>query len=283
MIDNISKKSISVIIPMYNSEKTIIRALESIRNQTAFDYIKEIIIVNDGSIDDSRNMVSAYMKKFANLKIELVDKVNGGVSSARNLGMKCANGDWFALLDSDDEWLDNKIEIQVEIIKEHPQIDFLGGSIDNSDLRILGRKINQLYKAKLNDLCIKVFPQTSTALFRRKIYDDIGGYDENQRYGEDANYFMKICYAYNYYYLPKRLVVYDGGKPSFGYSGLSSNLKGMQDGVMKNIRELRSKKLISPLFYYFLLVFNNIKYVRRVLIVRIANIKRKFKEENELI
>lgn len=274
---------ISVIIPMYNSEKTIIRSLESVQKQTYLQYIHEVIVINDGSTDNSKSIVEKFADSNPDFPLKLINKENGGVSSARNEGLKYAKGDWLALLDSDDEWLDNKIEVQVEIIKEHPQIDFLGGSIDNSDLRILGRKINQLYKAKLNDLCIKVFPQTSTALFRRKIYDDIGGYDENQRYGEDANYFMKICYAYNYYYLPKRLVVYDGGKPSFGYSGLSSNLKGMQDGVMKNIRELRSKKLISPLFYYFLLAFNNIKYVRRVLIVRIANIKRKFKEENGLI
>lgn len=274
---------ISVIIPMYNSEKTIIRSLESVQKQTYLQYIHEVIVINDGSTDNSKSIIDKFADSNPDFPLKLINKENGGVSSARNEGLKYAKGDWVALLDSDDEWLENKIEVQVEIIKEHPQIDFLGGSIDNSDLRILGRKINQLYKAKLNDLCIKVFPQTSTALFRRKIYDDIGGYDENQRYGEDANYFMKICYAYKYYYLPKRLVVYDGGKPSFGYNGLSSNLKGMQDGVMKNIRELRSKKLISPLFYYFLLVFNNIKYVRRVLIVRIANIKRKFKEENELI
>lgn len=265
---------ISVIIPMYNSEKTIMRALESVVNQTSFDYIKEIIIINDGSTDNSVNIVQEFLLTYSQVPLILVSKENGGVSSARNMGLSIAKGDWIALLDSDDEWLLDKLEVQLDTIKKYPDIDFLGGSIDDSELKILGKKITSLYRAKLQDLCLKVFPQTSTVIFKRKIYEDIGGYDARQRYGEDANYFMKICNAYNYYYLPYKMVIYDGGKPNFGYSGLSSNLRGMQRGVIKNIKELRQNNLISPTFYFFLLVFNNIKYLRRITIVKLTNIKK---------
>lgn len=269
MIDNVCKKSISVIIPMYNSEKTIIRALESIRNQTAFDYIKEIIIVNDGSIDDSINIVSAYMKKYTNLKIELVDKANGGVSSARNLGMKCANGDWFALLDSDDEWIENKLELQVNAINNNDSIDFLGGAINSKPLRIMNNTITELYKATLKDLCIKMFPQTSTVIFKREVYDFIGGYDESQSHAEDGNFFMKVCSEFNYYYLPIQMVIYDGGKSGFGSEGLSGNLKKMHEGNIKNIKELRNDGKISKTYYWFIRFYYQVKYIRRILISKI--------------
>src|SRR5699024_5431075 len=103
----------------------------------------------------------------------------------------------------------------------------------------------KLYKATLSDLCIKMFPQTSTVIFKRSIYETIGGYDESQSHAEDGNYFMKICTKFNYYYLPKQVVIYDSGKPGFGGSGLSGNLKKMYEGNIKNIKELRRENQIN--------------------------------------
>lgn len=271
---------ISVIIPMYNSENTIIRTLNSIKRQTYLSYIKEILIINDGSTDNSVSIVNKYKEENPTLPIILINKVNGGVSSARNEGLKQSLGNWIALLDADDEWLADKLEVQVRTINDHSNIDFLGGSIDNKSLKILWRKVDYLYEAELKDLCIKVFPQTSTAIFRRKIFEEIGGYDETQKYGEDANYFMKICNKYSYYYLPYKVVVYDGGKPSFGFSGLSSNLKKMHEGVIKNIWELRNEKLISRSFYIFLLIFNNLKYLKRIINTNIRKLIRFFNKKN---
>jgi glycosyltransferase involved in cell wall biosynthesis len=259
---------ISVVIPMYNSKETIINALKSINNQTALNEILEIIVVNDGSTDNSLDLVYKYKKINAEVPIVVIDKPNGGVSSARNVGMKSAKGDWIALLDSDDEWIDNKIELQVKLIKKNSDIDFLGGDIDDNGLKILGRRIKGLYKANIRDICLKVFPQTSVAIFKKEIFEKIGGYDENQRYGEDANYFMKICTKFNYYHIPIKMVVYGGGKPGFGFSGLSANLKAMQEGTIKNIKELHNDGVISVSFYCFLRVFYLLKYFRRILITR---------------
>lgn len=253
---------ISVIVPMYNSQRTIVRALNSIINQSFKDYIKEVIIVNDGSTDDSLKLVQDFCKS-STMKFTILNQSNQGVSSARNQGMNEAKGDWIALLDADDEWLPNKLEKQIEQLLNHPEIDFLGCSLVGENLKILTKRITKLYKADIKDICIKMFPQTSTAIFKKKIFDEIGGYDINQKYAEDGNYFMKICALYNYYYLPMELVLYDGGKPGFGSSGLSANLEEMFKGYIKNINELREQKIISNTFYYFLYVFYWLKYIRR--------------------
>ncbi|NMM65094.1 glycosyltransferase family 2 protein [Clostridium sp. P21] len=268
MSKELELNKISVIIPMYNSENTIIRTLNSIKNQTTFDYITEIIVINDGSTDNSANLVKKYIRDNPNMLISIISTPNGGVSSARNIGMKSAKGDWIALLDSDDEWLPSKIEIQMKTIKDHHEIDFLGGDIDDRGLKILWKRIHGLYKANIEDLCLKVFPQTSTAIFKRSIFEEIGGYDEKQSYAEDVNYFLKICANYNYYHLPIQMVYYGGGKPGFGFSGLSANLKKMYEGNIKNINELKSDSIISRTFYIFLRVFYWMKYIRRILITR---------------
>ncbi|KHL96000.1 glycosyltransferase [Paenibacillus sp. IHB B 3415] len=260
---------VSVIIPMYNSENTITNTLNSVKIQTAYNEILEIIVINDGSTDDSLNMVNDYILVNHDMPIILIDKMNGGVSSARNAGMKISMGEWIALLDSDDEWLPNKIEVQLKTIEKHPYIDFLGGDSNGLGLRILFKKIDSLYKASVKDLCLKSFPVTPAAFFRRKIINEIGYFDEEQKYAEDGNYFLRICAYYNYYHLPIQMVNCGGGKPTFGYSGLSANLKGMYDGNVKNIKDLKRESIISIDFYLFLRLFFWAKYIRRIIISKL--------------
>ncbi|WP_392486714.1 glycosyltransferase family 2 protein [Haloimpatiens sp. FM7315] len=259
---------VSVIIPAYNSAKTIISAIDSVMNQTYRNRIQEIIIVDDGSTDDTSKIVLKYCEQKSEIPICVIHKENGGVSSARNLGMENAKAEWLAFLDSDDEWLPDKIQHQLDILDANSNIDFLGGSLDGNPLKILTKTINSLYKANVKDVCIKNFPQPSTAIFRSSIYKNIGGFDENQRYAEDGNYFLKICSSYNFYYSPKQLVIYCGGKRQFGSSGLSANLKEMYKGNVKNIKELKRDSIISFKFYLFLRGFYLLKYVRRILITK---------------
>ena len=263
--------NISVVIPMYNSQDTIIDALESIKYQTKLSFVKEIIVVNDGSTDESLEILKKYKKSNSKLPITIIDKHNGGVSTARNKGIERAKSKWIALLDSDDEWKRNKLEYQKNIIDNNPQIDFLGGPYNNKKLKILWKKIDYLYQPNVKEICIKNFPQPSTVIFKRKIYDEMGGFDENQRYAEDGNYFVKICNRYNFYYDPKLLITYDGGKRGFGERGLSSNLEEMHKGNLKNIKEFKDLNIIDKKFYMFLKGFYILKYWRRIFLTKFIN------------
>ena len=259
---------ISVVIPMYNAENTIAKSLESVLNQTYKEKI-EVLIVNDGSKDSSRMIVEKFIENNnSEVIIKLINKENGGVSSARNLGLQNATGFYIALLDSDDEWLSNKLERQIEILKNNSEVDFLGCSRNDEQLSIFGKVIKTLHKANVKELLIKMFPQTSTAIFKRELYLNIGGYNENLTHAEDGELWIRFCAKANFYYLPESLVRTGGGKPSFGHSGLSANLEAMQRGNEFIFREARNNKLIGLNFFIFLMVYSKVKYLRRILITK---------------
>jgi glycosyltransferase involved in cell wall biosynthesis len=113
---------ISVITPTYNREKFIVKAIDSVLQQTHEDY--EIIVVDDGSTDETRKILEPYATR-----IRYLYQSNAGVSAARNRGIKEARGDWVAFLDSDDEWLPGYLRKQAEMISRYPDIV---GSVMNS-------------------------------------------------------------------------------------------------------------------------------------------------------
>lgn len=262
------KYQVSIVIPMYNSQDTISKTIDGLINQTYYDYVKEIIVVDDGSNDNSSNIVKMYQKM--EKKIILINKDNGGVSSARNIGMNMATGNWIAFCDSDDIWLDNKLEEQIQILKKNPEIDFLGTNWSDRKLKILFKEVHSLYKANIYDLCLTFFPQPSTVIMKKSIFDKIGGFDDRQRYAEEGSYFYKICLNYNYYIYPKKLINFGNGKSGFGESGLSANLKEMYKGNIKNLNELKEGKFISNIFYYFLRFYFFFKYIRRIVLSNIV-------------
>lgn len=261
---------VAIIIPMYNSEDTIEKVLINIENQTAKSNICKVLVVNDGSTDNSENIVRNYMN-ISELSIEIVNKHNGGVSSARNLGMKNAgSAEWIAFCDSDDLWELNKLQRQLEVIEQNPNIDCLGCAYNDELFTIGVRKIEELYQGSVKDICIKNFPQPSTVIMKKKIYDEMGGFDENQKYAEDGNYFLRVAAKYNLFYLPERLIQYGFGKRGFGVSGLSSNLKGMYLGNVKNLKDIVQLGYIDKGFYYKMRIFFFLKYCRRILITRLG-------------
>ena len=262
--------NISVIIPVYNSEDTIIDALNSVKKQSAINSVVQILIIDDGSTDSSYELVNSFSKENIELPIEIIRQNNRGVSSARNEGLKRAKGNWIAFLDADDEWRVNRLSRQIEVIQANPDIDFLGAGYNEQPLNILGRKISNLYKANIYDLTLKYFPCTPSILMKRRIFEDIGGFDENWKYAEDGQYYTRICMHYNYYYLPEHLVDIGHGKRTFGEKGLSGNLKGMYEGNVNIIKELKNAQVISVSYYIFLRAFYLLKYIRRIIITKAA-------------
>lgn len=112
------KTKMSIILPVYNSEKTISRTIESIIKQTYKKY--ELIIINDGSTDNSKSICTEYARKYK--QIRYIEIINRGVSNARNFGIKNAKGKYIMFIDSDDEFYENTVEKMIKQIEEKPEM-----------------------------------------------------------------------------------------------------------------------------------------------------------------
>jgi len=260
---------VSVIIPMYNAQDSIIRCLESVIKQT-YQGSMEIIVVNDGSKDKSPQMVAHFAQNHLDYTIQLINQENGGVSKARNTGLRAAKGDFIALLDSDDEWFENKLDVQMPFLKDsNNNIDFVASNRNNEKTTFPYRVIENKYaEINLKKLLFKIVGQTSTAIFKKKIIENTGLFDENQKYSEDANYWLRISLKNKMILLSESLVFTGGGKPSVGHSGLSSNVEGMERGVQKNLLEMYTNKHINIFEYIFYFIFSKLKYIKRIIILR---------------
>lgn len=259
---------VSVVIPMYNSENTIIRTLESVLNQSYKGDI-EVIIVNDGSTDKSLEVLQNYIDKNNIKNLTIIDKKNGGVSTARNAGMHSAKGEYIALLDSDDLWLPEKLERQMVVLKSNPDIDFIGTNRNGEYFkRFLFKKFSDLTIISARLLLYKVFFVTPTVVFKTKLLNEVGLFDESQRYAEEGNFWIRFCKDNKCVLLNESLVLTGDGKPHFGHSGLSSNLKEMEKGELKNLKLAYQLEIVNMPEYLFLKAFSLLKYIRRVVIVK---------------
>jgi glycosyltransferase involved in cell wall biosynthesis len=113
-----SMVSVSVIILAYNNAQYLGEAIESVFNQTYQDF--EIIVVNDGSIDQTHQVAEKYKNK-----IRYIEQVNRGPSAARNLGINLARGFYLTFMDTDDLFLPDKLMVQVDYLQKHPDIDLV--------------------------------------------------------------------------------------------------------------------------------------------------------------
>ena len=131
---------ISVIIPLYNAENTILATLDSVKNQEG-DFDFEIMVINDGSTDKSAEKVQQFIDENPQLNIQLIHQYNKGVSSARNAGLRLAKGEGIAFLDSDDVWLSHKTKVMMKVLTENSKIDFLASFRNNEFIHFNQRSI----------------------------------------------------------------------------------------------------------------------------------------------
>jgi len=210
---------ISVIIPTYNRKKTLARAIQSVINQSLSPF--EILIIDDGSNDGTEEWVK---ENFQNIKY--IYQNNHGVSSARNIGIENAYGDWVAFLDSDDEWLPNKLFEQVKSIQSNPKIKFF----HTNEIWIRnGVRVNQMKKhkkyggyifEKCLDIC-RVSP--SSVLIQKEVFDNIGIFDESLRVCEDYDLWLRITSKYPVVFLDIPLI--------YKYGGHADQLSKVNDGI----------------------------------------------------
>ncbi len=168
----ILKPLVSVIMPVYNAEKFLDRAIQSILNQTYDKW--ELLLIDDGSTDNSLKLI----KKFSDPRIRFfVNEKNSGIAQSTNRGVDESRGEYIALLDDDDEAINNRLALQVEYMEEHPDIAILGGrsiDMDENDkiLSLKGSVRNnpKLIKAML--LFGNVDFYNGTAMIRKKFIVD---------------------------------------------------------------------------------------------------------------
>ena len=255
---------VSVILPVYNSGLTAISAIDSIVAQKYPNI--EVIIINDGSTDDSLNIINTYVNCLEDhLRIKVVSQVNGGVSAARNRGISESNGDYLAFIDSDDQWVEGKLHYQIEFMNQNKDVAMSGTLTDISPRNFFLKSKEFQYIAFWNQFMFNSF-QPSTVILRSAIIDDVGGFPLNRRYAEEGDLFFRLTYSYKCVLLNKILTKYGNGKDSFGDSGLSGNLEMMWAGELLNAVACYERKHITSIFLILYFMFSYIKFLRRTLL-----------------
>lgn len=261
---------VSVVIPMYNSICTIKEAINSVINQSYLGPI-EIIVVNDGSTDGCETIVETLIvSNETNRSIKLINKINGGVSSARNAGIKAASASWVALLDSDDIWLPKKLEKQISEVEKNPNIKFIGTNRNGEIYPFFDKSKKKVYSLSTKEVIAKWYPHTSTVLVNKSILSETALYDEERTHAEDGDFLLRLSETNSLYILNESLVYTGGGKRSFGDSGLSANLPKMYSGEILALKGALKRKQVSFFEYLAFYSWLTLKYFRRVLVVWIS-------------
>lgn len=174
---------VSVLIPCYNAGPYLAAALESVLRQTYRNF--EIIVVDDGSTDDTAQVADRYpMARY-------IRREHQGISATRNAAIALARGELIAYLDADDLWTEDKLEKQVSYLDNHPDCHLVYTLVKNfydGDPKTMTARQEQLLNAN-TDQCI------ATACIRRKLYDTYGVYREDLPYGEDTQWVLRVCAA----------------------------------------------------------------------------------------
>ncbi|MGB9596142.1 MAG: glycosyltransferase family 2 protein [Candidatus Poribacteria bacterium] len=197
---------VSVIIPVYNQEKYIKECIDSVINQSYANV--EIIVVDDGSTDKTPDILRAYGDK-----IKYIRQENQGPSSAINNGIKSANGSLICWLGSDDLYMPNKIEHQVELLQREQSISIVYS--DYITIDSYGNEINKVHilhppqEKFARTMLIRNFINGSTVMMRRECLDKVGYYDESLRADPDGDmWFRLLKNGYKFGHISEPLVKY---------------------------------------------------------------------------
>ena len=229
---------VSVIIPTFNRFNLISRAIDSVLNQTIKPF--EIIVVDDGSSDNTSTFIKNNYKS-----VKLIKQNNLGVSKARNVGIKNSSGDWIALLDSDDEWKNNKLEVQIKSLSEY---DYYSVCHTNeiwirNGIRVNQKKRHQKYGGDIFDKCLDICRiSPSSIIFKKNIINEVGWFDEGLSICEDYDLWLRITANFKILFIDKPLIIKYGGHSD----QLSKSVNGIEAYRIKSLENLLSNtKLIK--------------------------------------
>lgn len=260
-------KKVSVIIPVYNAEATIVGAMKSVIEQKYHDW--EMFLIDDGSTDSSALAIKDYLKSLlpdSERKIFYYYQKNAGPSKARNFGIGKATGRFIAFLDSDDEWTSDKLQLQVSYC-ENKKNALISGGFNKS---IYESKKGEFTEIALNQLLLRNNFMTCSVLIDLEVIDKKEVFfNESQKYAEDYRLWLMICADYPCIYINKVICMSITNKYNYGASGLSAQLWKMEKGELSNYKYLKNQKKISILYYYIFSQISVIKYLIRIIKVKI--------------
>ena len=229
---------ISVVIPSFNRAHTLPRALQSVYRQTA--PVDEVILIDDGSTDGS---CAGLESQFPGLRV--IRQAQQGVSTARNLGIREARHDWIALLDSDDCWLDHKIERLREAAVANP--DYVLYHSDEIWIRD-GVRVNPMHKHRktggwIFQRCLPLCAiSPSTTLIRKSTLLELGLFDENLPACEDYDLWLRLCHRYPVYFVDEALVTRYAGHAD----QLSQRYPQMDRFRVRSLARLLEQESLEP-------------------------------------
>ncbi len=229
---------VSVIIPTFNRARLLPQAVESVLMQSFGDF--ELLVVDDGSTDGTAAALQPYLGY-----LRYVRQANAGVSAARNRGIRESECDFIAFLDSDDNWLRDKLRRQVEFFRANPGADVC--YTDEIWVRS-GRRVNPGNRhakhsgyifEKALPLCI-ISP--SSVMMRRSVLEETGLFDESLPACEDYDMWLRIALRYPVHFIPEPLIVKRGGHPD----QLSSKYRGLDRFRVRALEKLLIDELLTP-------------------------------------
>ena len=229
---------VSVVVPAYNAAWCVHRAVDSVLSQEYKDF--ELIVVDDGSTDRTVEVLSAY-----GTALRVVRQANGGLSSARNAGIRAARGEYVAFLDADDWWLPGKLGRQVALMRTRTDIGFssTAARVEDPDGRLLnvwrcacweGSFLAHLFGSNAD-----VAGSGSAVIARRALFEHTGGFDETLRSLEDIDMWMRLAAVTGYACLDEPLAVILKRPDS-----MSRNLEVMRDAAVRVMS--KNRHLLPP-------------------------------------
>ena len=233
---------VSVILPTFNRANFIVDAINSFKNQTYKN--KELIIVDDGSLDHTKSLV----KKLLDKNIFYYFIKNSGQTIARNFGIAKAKGDYICFLDSDDLWYEKKLELQIEYFKENKNIALCYTNLANFDEKLNFKEVSSLQKFGGNiykKLLKENFIAMSSVMAKVKIIQEFNMLDKKISFAPDYDLWLKISAKYPVGYLDQVLVKYRISNSQISIDKLSrffSNQNIIKNSLLANKNLLNKKQ-----------------------------------------
>lgn len=223
--------SVSVIIPTYNRWHVLQRAVDSVLAQTIA--ANEIIVVDDGSTDNTGKL----LHKTYGSHIKYLYQPNAGVSAARNTGIQTACSNWIALLDSDDEWLPEKLQRQLKAITsvQNCVLNHTDEIWVRNGVRVNPMKKHRKSGGNIFAQCLPLCAiSPSSVLIKKELFDTVGMFDESLPACEDYDLWLRICSTHEVQYLDDKLLIKYGGHED----QLSKQYWGMDRFRIKTLEKL---------------------------------------------